>query len=59
MLKNREELTSYRESAKAAYAAQEKKIIKGFSGGMMVHTGYQFGGGMETSFYMFDGNKLD
>jgi hypothetical protein len=24
--------------------AQEKKIIKGFSGGMMVHTGYQFGG---------------
>ena len=24
--------------------AQEKKAIKGFSGGMMVHTGYQFGG---------------
>ena len=24
--------------------AQEKKIIKGFSGGMMVHSGYQFGG---------------
>ena len=24
--------------------AQEKKFIKGFSGGMMVHTGYQFGG---------------
>ena len=25
-------------------ASQEKKVIKGFSGGMMVHTGYQFGG---------------
>ena len=24
--------------------AQEKKAIQGFSGGMMVHTGYQFGG---------------
>lgn len=24
--------------------AEEKKIIKGFSGGMMVHTGYQYGG---------------
>ena len=24
--------------------AQEKNVIKGFSGGMMVHTGYQFGG---------------
>ena len=24
--------------------AQEKKFIKGFSGGMMVHSGYQFGG---------------
>ena len=24
--------------------AQEKKVIKGFSGGMMVHGGYQFGG---------------
>lgn len=24
--------------------AQEKEVIKGFSGGMMVHTGYQFGG---------------
>ena len=24
--------------------AEEKKVIKGFSGGMMVHTGYQFGG---------------
>ena len=24
--------------------AQEKKFIKGFSGGMMAHTGYQFGG---------------
>lgn len=24
--------------------AQEKKFIKGFSGGMMVHTGYQSGG---------------
>ena len=24
--------------------AEEKKFIKGFSGGMMVHTGYQFGG---------------
>lgn len=24
--------------------AQEKKLIKGFSGGMMVHSGYQFGG---------------
>ena len=24
--------------------AQEKKAIKGFSGGMMVHSGYQFGG---------------
>lgn len=23
--------------------AQDKKVIKGFSGGMMVHTGYQFG----------------
>lgn len=26
-----------------AVAAQEKKVIKGFSGGMMLHTGYQFG----------------
>ena len=25
-------------------SAEEKKIIKGFSGGMMVHSGYQFGG---------------
>ena len=24
-------------------SAQEKKVIKGFSGGMMVHSGYQFG----------------
>ena len=24
--------------------AEEKKVIKGFSGGMMVHSGYQFGG---------------
>lgn len=24
--------------------AGEKKVIKGFSGGMMIHTGYQFGG---------------
>lgn len=24
--------------------AEDKKVIKGFSGGMMVHTGYQFGG---------------
>lgn len=24
--------------------AQEKKVIKGFSGGMMAHTGYMFGG---------------
>ena len=24
--------------------AQEKKFIKGFSGGMMLHSGYQFGG---------------
>lgn len=24
--------------------AQEKKFIKGFSGGMMIHSGYQFGG---------------
>ena len=24
--------------------AEEKKVIKGFSGGMMLHTGYQFGG---------------
>ena len=24
--------------------AEEKKVVKGFSGGMMVHTGYQFGG---------------
>ena len=24
--------------------AQEKKFIKGFSGGMMVHSGYQYGG---------------
>ena len=28
----------------AISSAQEKKAIKGFSGGMMVHTGYQFGG---------------
>lgn len=25
-------------------SAEEKKVIKGFSGGMMVHSGYQFGG---------------
>jgi hypothetical protein len=25
-------------------SAEEKKVIKGFSGGMMLHTGYQFGG---------------
>ena len=25
-------------------SAEDKKVIKGFSGGMMVHTGYQFGG---------------
>ena len=24
-------------------SAQEKKVIKGFSGGMMIHSGYQFG----------------
>ena len=24
--------------------AQEKKVIKGFSGGMMIHSGYQYGG---------------
>ena len=24
--------------------AQEQKVIKGFSGGMMLHSGYQFGG---------------
>ena len=24
--------------------AEEKKVIKGFSGGMMIHSGYQFGG---------------
>lgn len=30
--------------AVAAADAQEKKLIKGFSGGMMVHSGYQFGG---------------
>ena len=24
--------------------SQDKKFIKGFSGGMMVHSGYQFGG---------------
>lgn len=29
--------------AAGAVAAQEKKVIKGFSGGMMLHTGYQFG----------------
>lgn len=29
--------------ASGAVAAQEKKVIKGFSGGMMLHTGYQFG----------------
>lgn len=29
--------------ATATYA-QEDKVIKGFSGGMMLHTGYQFGG---------------
>ena len=28
----------------AGVQAQDKKFIKGFSGGMMVHTGYQFGG---------------
>ena len=27
----------------AGLCAQEKKVIKGFSGGMMVHTGYVFG----------------
>ena len=30
--------------AVTAADAQEKKLIKGFSGGMMVHSGYQFGG---------------
>ena len=25
-------------------SAQENKVIKGFSGGMMIHSGYQFGG---------------
>lgn len=28
----------------ATGTAEDKKAIKGFSGGMMVHTGYQFGG---------------
>ena len=27
---------------------QEKKFIKGFSGGMMLHSGYQFGGDAMT-----------
>jgi hypothetical protein len=27
-----------------ALHAQDKKLIKGFSGGMMVHSGYQYGG---------------
>ena len=26
------------------HAQEEKKFIKGFSGGMMAHTGYMFGG---------------
>ena len=30
-------------SAISISSAEEKKIIKGFSGGMMIHTGYQFG----------------
>lgn len=28
----------------SAASAEDKKLIKGFSGGMMVHTGYQYGG---------------
>ena len=28
----------------ASANAEEKKVIQGFSGGMMVHSGYQFGG---------------
>lgn len=31
-------------SALTAASAQDKKVIKGFSGGMMIHSGYQFGG---------------
>ena len=32
--------------------AEEKKIIKGFSGGMMVHSGYQFGGDNPYGLYI-------
>jgi hypothetical protein len=31
-------------SGVARISAQENKVIKGFSGGMMVHSGYQYGG---------------
>lgn len=31
-------------SATTAVASEGNKVIKGFSGGMMVHSGYQFGG---------------
>ena len=31
-------------SASSLTSAQENKVIKGFSGGMMIHSGYQFGG---------------
>ena len=30
-------------SATSISSAEEKKVIKGFSGGMMIHSGYQFG----------------
>lgn len=31
-------------AAVVSTSAQEQKVIKGFSGGMMIHSGYQFGG---------------
>ena len=31
-------------SVSSVVVAQENKVIKGFSGGMMVHSGYQYGG---------------
>ena len=31
-------------SVSSVVVAQESKVIKGFSGGMMVHSGYQYGG---------------
>jgi|GEM_PF-4016639 len=32
--------------------AEEKKGIKGFSGGMMIHSGYQFGGDNPYNLYI-------